>query len=360
MSGARPRLAMLVASRGDVDGIRDYAAGLAGALRDDADVRLDVHWGELARGARVRSWARAGRDDVVLVHYNPFSWGRRGFAPGLVLGLAWLRLRRRRPLIVLLVHETWVGPLDLKRRIMGAWQQAQLRVLLAMSDVVLVSMERWLEQLGGRVARRARRIAIASNLPDRRGERDAARRRLGADDDAVVLVSFGTDHPSRQPARIAALANAASAAGLDVLVVNLGAGAPALPGLGDDVPIVTPGPLARDELAAHMAAGDLYLAPFVDGVSSRRTTMAAALQHALPVLGTRGVSTDAFLAGREPALTLVEVDDADGFVAAGLRLLGNRELRERGRTAARELYERELDWAAARERWRDVVAALGR
>jgi glycosyltransferase involved in cell wall biosynthesis len=233
-------------------------------------------------------------------------------------------------------------------------------VLLAMSDVVLVSMERWLEQLGGRVARRARRIAIASNLPDRRGERDAARRRLGADDDAVVLVSFGTDHPSRQPARIAALANAASAAGLDVLVVNLGAGAPALPGLGDDVPIVTPGPLARDELAAHMAAGDLYLAPFVDGVSSRRTTMAAALQHALPVLGTRGVSTDAFLAGREPALTLVEVDDADGFVAAGLRLLGNRELRERGRTAARELYERELDWAAARERWRDVVAALGR
>ena len=97
-------------------------------------------------------------------------------------------------------------------------------------------------------------------------------------------------------------------------------------------------------MARHLAAADLFVAPFVDGVSTRRTTLMAALQHGLPVVGTDGRLTDDVLRRAGDALTLVPADDPRRLAAAVRWLGGDADQRLARGAAGRELYEDSFDW----------------
>jgi glycosyltransferase involved in cell wall biosynthesis len=128
-----------------------------------------------------------------------------------------------------------------------------------------------------------------------------------------------------------------------VTVLNLGDGAPALPSLDSDVRIHSPGRQPADALARQLASADLFLAPFVDGVSTRRTSVMAALQHAIPVVGTYGSTTDDLLR-RTDALSLVPAESADRFAEAAVELALDSDRRRALGSDGRRLYEQCLDW----------------
>jgi glycosyltransferase involved in cell wall biosynthesis len=185
--------------------------------------------------------------------------------------------------------------------------------------------------------------------------RDAERDRLEIDRDALVIAAFGTDHPSRRIEDVAAAASAAAELGGTVFVLNLGAGAPPIRGVRESVRLVEPGWLEASDVACHLAAADLFVAPFVDGVSTRRTTLMAALQHGLAVVGTDGRLTDDVLRRASDALTLVPVDDRKGLENAVRWLAGDADQRLARGAAGRELYERSFDWPVISA---TIVAAL--
>jgi glycosyltransferase involved in cell wall biosynthesis len=120
------------------------------------------------------------------------------------------------------------------------------------------------------------------------------------------------------------------------------------------VRLIEPGRLEASDLARHLAAADLFVAPFVDGVSTRRTTLMAALQHGLPVVGTDGRLTDGVLRSSH-ALTLVSVDDRQGLSDAARGLAGDPGRRHALGAAGRELYERAFAWPVIAA---TIVAAL--
>jgi glycosyltransferase involved in cell wall biosynthesis len=93
-----------------------------------------------------------------------------------------------------------------------------------------------------------------------------------------------------------------------------------------------------------LAGSDIFLAPFADGVSTRRTTVMSALQHAIPVLGTDGHLTDRVLQQSSSALRLVPVRDRDGFAAEAMRLAQQGEERRALGDAGQLLYARSFDW----------------
>jgi glycosyltransferase involved in cell wall biosynthesis len=328
--------------RSKVDGIRDYADRLADSLTQAGlEVAVD-HEPPDARPA-----------DVILLNYNPFSYGRRGFAPGLAANLR--RARRHGSLIGLIVHESYVPPLNWRWALMGAWQRRQLRMVNRCADLIFTPVEplaRELEELGPK--RPVVHLPVGSNLPDMRHCRDSERDRLEIDEDALVIAAFGTGHPSRRIEDVAAAANAAADLGGQVVVLNLGAGAPPIRGVREWVRLVEPGWLEASDVARHLAAADLFVAPFVDGVSTRRTTLMAALQHGLPVVGTDGRLTDDVLR-RSDALTLVPADDRKRLEDAIRWLAGDADQRLARGAAGRELYERSFDWPVISAA---IVAAL--
>jgi glycosyltransferase involved in cell wall biosynthesis len=317
-----------------VDGIRDYADCLAASLRDRGlDVEVD-HDRPDARDA-----------DVVLVQYNPFSYGKRGFAPWLPPTLRDLRRRTPRPRVCLIVHETYVPAENWRWAIMGAWQRRQLKQLLALSDVVFATIETRVRELANLGAPRpVEYLPVGSNLPDMRHVRTAARERLGIVTEALAIGAFGTGHPARRTNDIARAAISAAACGVEVVVLNLGAGAPPIDDVPPTVRVITPGRLDAAAVAEHLAAADMFVAPYLDGVSTRRTTVMAALQHGLPVVGTDGPLTDDLLRESRDALVLVPVADRERMDDAIQGLVLSGEDRQMRAAAARALFERCFDW----------------
>jgi glycosyltransferase involved in cell wall biosynthesis len=340
----------------DIDGIRDYTFRLVEALCQTEGVAADLcvrtaegRWAVIdgETGDRGHEGAFQGLTgyDVVLLQYNPFMYGRWGFAPWLPVALG--RLRSRSAVrVALMVHEPYVPMVNWRWTLMGLWQRCQLAAALWESHLAFVSIDRWARSLRKLpFARPTFHLPVGSNLPDMRAARNAQRMQLNADDDTVVIATFTTGIPGRLDSHLAAAIDEVARGGQKVLVLNLGAGAPRLDGaIAEPVELIETGRLPSEELASNLAASDLFLAPFIDGVSTRRTTVMAALQHGVPVVGTTGFLTDRIFRDAAHNLRLVPVESPGAFAAAAVHLALNSGERVALGLAGRELYERSFDW----------------
>jgi glycosyltransferase involved in cell wall biosynthesis len=287
---------------------------------------------------------------TVLVQYNPFMYGRWGFAPHLLRYAKQMRGGGSR--IVLFVHEPFVPLRSLRLILMGMWQRLQLRVLASTSDVVLTSIEAWSRDLARWHPRRpTHHLPVASNLPDMRHCRAAQRDRLDVGADDIVLATFGTDHPSHLVEHVRRAAAACTRHPGRTVLLELGSRTPRFT---DDAAtgavVIHPGIEPAEDLASKLAAADVFMAPFVDGVSTRRTTLMAALQHGIAVVGTDGPLTDTILRRSTRAMALVPVDDVDRFAHTVAGLATRPEERRQRGLAARILYEREFSWDVLAQR----------
>ena len=155
---------------GKIDGIGDYCEWLECALRAEQVEARIVAW--QGRGIDVNEGA-------AILQYNPFSFGRWGFAPRLAIDM--MRLARRQPQVrrAMMVHEAFVPIDSAKTLVMGAWQRLQLRALLLTVDVVMVTTSSWIRLLPPACGATA--IPVGSNLPDRRERREQSRLALGVE-----------------------------------------------------------------------------------------------------------------------------------------------------------------------------------
>ncbi len=135
--------------------------------------------------------------------------------------------------------------------------------------------------------------------------------------------------------------------------LQLGAGARSVAAPGGMI-VIKPGMLPTEELAALVASADLFLAPFVDGVSTRRTSSTAALCEGVAVVGTSGPLTDPMLLGAQ--LELVEVGNSLQFAERVAEVAADPARREAAATAGHALFEAELTWDAIASRF---LAGLG-
>jgi glycosyltransferase involved in cell wall biosynthesis len=264
--------------------------------------------------------------------------------------------------VALVVHEASMPPTSWKNAIMGTWQRWQLGALARSADTIFCTVQTWMRMLpDGQVRSRAVHLPVGSAIPPVGISREEARMRLGIRGHTRVLGVFGTSHPTRMLERVRDAATAVRRAGIDVLVLYIGPDPAVVRDRLRDTAVVAKGPLPADEVSRRLAAVDIYLTPFADGVSTRRTSLMAGLQHGLPTVGTRGAFTDAVLRhehGR--ALLLADVADAAAFEAHVLRLLSDDTLRRRVGIEAQRLYEREFSWPRiARRMFATLAAGVG-
>jgi glycosyltransferase involved in cell wall biosynthesis len=86
------------------------------------------------------------------------------------------------------------------------------------------------------------------------------------------------------------------------------------------------GDLIPSELSAHLSACDVMIQPFLDGVTTRRTTVMASLAHGLPIVTTSGHLTEDFWA-HKGALELGPSGRPDIFAALVSKLLRDESAR---------------------------------
>ncbi len=213
----------------------------------------------------------------VLVQYVPFLYGRRGLSqyPERLAKSA----RTRGIRVTTFVHEPWVPANRPQWWILSPLQKRQLRRVLGASDATVTAVPAWQQMLGG----------------------------------SVELVYVGCVQPAIEPPDVAGplleapVVFSPFAAGLNWEWVSQTArelnSAPGLIVVGADSADMRRhsvvqrfyeprwdcrGRLPADAVLNTLSCARLVLAPFVDGATGRRTSIAAALSVGAPVLSSRG------------------------------------------------------------------------
>ena len=289
---------------------------------------MEIVLGDIGRGwlaAVVGLLDRFGSDHVVL-QYTPlmYSAGRWRIDRELLRCWRTLAAGRRSSLIV---HEgyfrVWWHPPSLVR---GTIQKTLLQGFVKEAHHVFTASEQlhW-EMSEWALVRRPVLLPIGSNIPVVEGDAATWRRTHGIDEREIVLALFGGGNALKW-----------SASHVDVVEAKLNeARIPHCWLLLGGVPrnwfnlkarVIDPGWLSPADLSAYMQLTDIFLMPHFVGIAARRTTLMAALEHALPVVGTSGSITESFW--REVAgVTLIDAGDAEGFAAAALALCSDRQQR---------------------------------
>jgi glycosyltransferase involved in cell wall biosynthesis len=334
------------AQTGDI--VHVWAPQAAGVTPEDASVsvhRLPDHFGR--RGLR-QLGAELRRDaspSQVLVQYVPHMYGYRGMNLGLA---SWLRLRA--PRYWVMFHEVAFA-LDrqqkLTRNILGGVQHVMAALVAGGADEIFVSVPRWesLLRTRCRIRRPIHWLPVPSNVPtavEPVAVRHVREQLLG-NSPRPLLGHFGTF----QPQIVEFLMNAIPPLlrrdeARRMLVIGRGSGSFAQ-ALADRSGDLRDRILARDDLPArdvaeHLAACDVLLQPYTDGVSSRRGSAMAGLALGRPIVTTEAEATEPIWR-RDRLVEAVPLDDVDVFIGRVEALLGSSEDRAQLGDRARRGYE---------------------
>ena len=347
-----------------MDGIGDYTAHLAGELAKAHGVavltsRARAHTaipgvailpafdpGQPTSCCQLLPPIRAAQPDWLLLQYNPFAYGKWGRNPHLPRVMALVKRQNPQTRLAVMVHEPFVPLNSLKFAVMATWQRRQLWQLGRAADALFFSIDPW--------AQRFRRwfphtpvyhLPVGSNIARADITRAQARQRLNIPDTTVALGLFGTAHASRLLDHAARAAQAVCRSGREALVMYMGPDSAAVRAALKGVSLLAEGPLEPVEVSRRFAALDVYLAPFIDGVSTRRTSLMTALQHGIATVGTRGHLTDACLLEHDGrAFLLAEAQDAYAYAGHVASLASDAPRRQALGLEAQNLYEREYAW----------------
>jgi glycosyltransferase involved in cell wall biosynthesis len=95
-------------------------------------------------------------------------------------------------------------------------------------------------------------------------------------------------------------------------------------------------------LSLHLSACDVLIQPYPDGVTTRRSTVMAALAHGLSTVSTTGELTEPFWL-QSGALAVAPAEESDAFVERALELLESPEKRAALGESGREFYQERFD-----------------
>jgi glycosyltransferase involved in cell wall biosynthesis len=312
--------------------------------RDFPVQRLPTHFG-------LRSWPilssalrQMAEPRRVLLHYNPQPFGPRRSSrfKGVPWTLCpWLRRQSLAP-VWTIVHETGTAvksESDWSLRLLRAISENMLRSVLGASERVFYVMpaaEIHLRQHTDPA--RLIYLPVPSNLPvsvDGAAVVRARTRLLGHSGHRWLLGHFGAFSPNLM-GYLSDLIRRVLNDEPDAKVALIGQGssefATRLPNY--DKRVVATGSLSRQEAAAHIAACDVLMQPFPDGVTTRRSSLMAGLALGVPIVSNEGANTEEFW--RETrAIELVPIDHFSTRVAD---LLRDRARRAALSSAALRLY----------------------
>jgi len=249
-------------------------------------------------------------------------------------------------------HEDFVPPTSWKFRVMRLWQRWQFRSLGQAAHLVFFSIDPWVTRYSNWFpGKPAVHLPVGSNIPEPSLTREQARKAIGIGNHELVIGLFGSGHSATMLDRVAAAAQRIRERGIDAMLLYVGTNGAAVRQKVTALPVRDEGPLPPQQVSQRLMAMDLYLSPFADGVSTRRGSLHAGLQHGLPIAGTCGPSTDQILRNEaDRSLLLAPVDSQQAFIDQVLRLATDAALRRRLGEAARQLCEREFTWARIAQR----------
>jgi glycosyltransferase involved in cell wall biosynthesis len=293
----------------------------------------------------------AGHVEPIVLQYTPNLLGRRGAN---VAFCAWLASRARRGADLRVVfHEPffYFGLQSPARNGLAVIHRAMAAILLSSARTVYLSSPSWRRLLEPYAfGRRIDWIPVPISIGDPPAPTQPQIDRIRKDAGAAVLVGYLGGYGEEIRDHLRAAVSAVRSASPAAIVLCMGRGGREFAAAFSDPRVCGTGELAEDAITASVAACDLVIAPFEEGITMRRTSVLRSLAAGVPVVTTRGRYTEA-LWTETGSVALVPAGDAHALADTCARLLSSpgeaRALGARGRA----VYETRFSPAA-------LIAAL--
>ena len=352
-----------------LDGIGDYTSQLSLALAESCSVGIYTaakHFTQIP-GVSIKPAFSVGsmkgvlslvdqvckdKPDCIVLQYNPFSYGKRGFSPYLPQALKAIKSKNPSTRIALMVHEPFVPVESWRNAIMTSWQRWQLWATARQADVLFFSIEPWVKRFKSWFpSKPVLHLPVGSNIPLLSVDREAVRCQLGIAPEELVLGVFGTMHHSRLMPFIKHANDALARKAIRTRLLYIGPHGKQFRQAMKVTSLIDAGRLDATDVSRHFAAMDLYLAPFRKGVSARRGSFLVGIQHGIATVSTVGIHTDAFLRNADEAAFLLGADTEQAeFTNRVLTLAKNQEQRELIGTQGKKFFQSHFSWMHIAER----------
>jgi glycosyltransferase involved in cell wall biosynthesis len=349
------------------DTIQVYAPESPGIDPEDESVaihRLQGHFGARALVQLSRALGRR-MGDRLLIQYVPHAFGFKAMNLPFCL---WLYVHARRyGGAAVIFHEVNLGfqPGDPARyRLLDAVTKVMARLAARSAAQIFVTARVWEPLLRRYIAdgQAVTCLPVPSTIAvvgDR--VQIAAMRRRYLSACGPLIGHFGT-YPPAIAAMLRTIVPRILAAIPASTMILIGAnGDTCRASLVSEIPALAPrvvatGALPATELSMAIASCDVMAQPYPDGVTSRRTSMMAALNHACAVVTTQGPFTEP-LWQQSGAVAVAPHGDSIAFASIVCELIGNEDRRRRYGIAAKSLYASRFDLRYTIEALRASVCA---
>jgi len=287
---------------------------------------------------------------VLLLQWVPHGFGRRGMNLSFT---RWIASRiQRGDRLYLMIHEPYLEPgqRSWKHRIVSLAQRRMIRQLLRVTDRAFISIPAWENYLRpyASLPLRFEWLPIPATIdvaPDTPAVKAIRSRFPG---DALILGHLGTYSVEfrriLEPALLRTLEHVPNVHALllgnnsDRFASELQAGSPSIAHR-----IQGTGALSDSELSVHISACDLALQPYIDGLSSRRTSLMNVISHRVPVVSNIGHLTEPLWSGSH-AVALAATTEAGELARLCRELLSDPPRRKNYAEAGRDFYAAHFDW----------------
>jgi glycosyltransferase involved in cell wall biosynthesis len=288
----------------------------------------------------------------ILVQWVPHGYGYRSMNFAFCWWL-WRRASRHGDRIELMVHEPflafdWASP---RQNAAALVHRCMTILLLRAASRVWISIPGWERSLRSYALGREitfQWLPIFSNIPAAKDpEHTQAVRRRYADSSRVLVGHFGT-FGSLITDLLGPIVSALGRDPVEQTILLMGERSEQYrreliqkePRL--EAVIRATGQLSADELSHHLAACDLLIQPYPDGVSTRRGSFMAGLANGRPIVTTTGWLTES-LWKQSDAVALAPAGETEAFLEQTRRLRHDAAERRRVGSAARKLYQECFD-----------------
>jgi glycosyltransferase involved in cell wall biosynthesis len=245
---------------------------------------------------------------------------------------------------------------------MNLWQCPQYFRLGQASDVMFLSIQPWTDKFRKWFPRiPVLHLPVGSNIPLLGLDKSEAKQRLGIAPEAFVIGLFGQAHISRMFDWVAAAYHRVRAEIPNAVLLYVGPSRAvveaAMVAEGSEGMLIGDGPFPAEEVSRRLAAMDMILNPYLDGVSTRRGVFMAGIQHGVPTVGTHGIHSDRMLVEQNnDAFILTPATDKEAFLQAVVRVAKDSALREKIGGAGQRYYHEQFAWDRVADRLLSVLS----
>jgi len=244
----------------------------------------------------------------------------------------------------IIVHETYFCRLWYPRSwIKGLRERWLLRRMVEFSHFVFTASQPLVDEMvEWRNVANVHLLPIGSNFPVAKQDRAMMRTERGIDADEIVLILFGGGNSLKwMCGHVDATDRLLRVKNISVRWLLLGGVSTGWFHLSSKV--ITPGRLSEEVVSEWLQATDIFLMPHYAGLCGKRGTLIAAMQHSLPVVGTRTAMTDNYWSEID-GVKLVPMRSRKVFAKTVLELARSQALRDQCGTSNEAYFRNFFRW----------------